>query len=238
MTAVERVTDAEVVDFDMARAKSTLRKLEAAMETWIGSSVELADLAYQARRDDCWRADEEFAAARASGSIDPDPKGHWSRVWLGWKFNRAGRAVEYLADYGELRTIIAADASLPMLAEPEGAARPLGKLLRPKVIGKEVIDVAERDDAIRQVWRDAISLTKNGTPAEAIKAVPKALKRADYKPLRRLSTKSASQKSADRQAKIDRAGRNARESLYKLLELGAVQVFDDVIAELAEARHR
>lgn len=151
------VVRGEVISFDQARAGITLRKIDAAMQTWVRSTVELADLAYEAQQAECWRVDEDFAAARAAGSIGPAPDRNWGRVWLGWKFNRAGRAVERLADYGELRSILAADSSLPVLAEPEGAARPLGRLLRPRYLPSETANVAERNDAIRQIWRDAAS---------------------------------------------------------------------------------
>lgn len=156
MTDLE-VVRGEVISFDQARAAITLRKIDAAMQTWVRSTVELADLAYEARLVECWRVDEDFAAARAAGAIAPAVDRNWGRVWLGWKFNRAGRTVEMLADYGELRSIIAADSSLPVLAEPEGVARPLGRLLRPRYLPSEAANIDERDDAIRQIWRDAHS---------------------------------------------------------------------------------
>lgn len=234
----DKIEHGEVINFEQARALITLRKIEAAMSRWITSTVELADLAYEARLEECWRVDEDFAAARAAGSMDPADQRNISRQWLGWKFNRAGRVVEYLADYGELRSIIGADPTLPALAEPERAARPLGKLLRPKYIGKEVPNVEERNEAIRRVWRDAVSLTESGTPAEAVKAIGKALKRTDYKPLKRLLTKSEAQKSLERQSAVTKARKTMTEAGYVLLRLGAIDVFDEVLAEMTEARRR
>jgi tetratricopeptide (TPR) repeat protein len=237
MSNVVHLTDAEVINFDEARARHTLRRVDEAMGAWLRTGVELADLAHQARRDECWRVDDDFKAALAAGTMVPADGRGVARAWLGWKLNQGGRYAEFLADYGALREIIAADPALPELAEPERAARPLGKLLRPLYKSTEQVDTDERDEAIRQVWRSALEFA-DGNPSKAIKEVPKALQRCDYAPLRRLAKKQNAQKDAERQQKIDRAVKAMLTAGHLLIQLGAIDRFDDAIKELAEARKR
>lgn len=239
MTTMEVFTPEVVEEFDKARAGAVLRRIDAAMSSWVRSTVELADLAFEAKNVECWRVDGAFLDAKAAGAIAPaDDQRHVGRDWLAWKFNRAGRTIRDLVDYGELRSIIAADPSLPALAEPESAARPLGKLLRPRYLSSETPNIAERNEAIREVYGIAVKMTESGTAAEAIKMIPKALKKSEYRPLRRLLTKSEGQKSLERQAAILRARKQMTAAIHDLLRLGAFDVFDEVLAETAEARHR
>src|SRR5262245_29970812 len=104
----DATVSAEVVEFVEAKARDTLRRLETAMGRWVTSTVELADLVFETQRDECWRVDDDYRAALAAGAIAPAADRHHDRTWLAWKFNRAARTVRQLADYGELRSIIAA----------------------------------------------------------------------------------------------------------------------------------
>ncbi len=159
---------------------------------------------------------------------------------MGWKFNRAGRTVEQLATYGELRSILAADPTLPALAEPEGAARPLAKLLSAPIRGSEVEDTAARHEAIREVWRIATTRTDGDIRAAVTEALrPVVLKQIGYRPIRRLvEGKTAPERTEDRRAKAVKAGKQFLVSGYDLLNLGAIDTFDTAIEELQEARRQ
>jgi hypothetical protein len=237
---VEQV-DAEVIDFDEAHARSTLRKIDAAIGKWIGSTVELADLIHEAQREQCWRVDDDYRAALAAGAIAPADDRHPGREWLGWKFNRSGRSARELADYGELRAILVADRSLPPLTEPEYPVRKMvGKLLHVKLKGTEQPDPAAHHDAIRKAWRIATERTGGDVHAAVDEVLrPVVLKQLEYRPLRRLAEpKPGGQRAEERRALIDSSTRKFRDAGYKLLELGAVDRFDEALAELQEARAR
>jgi hypothetical protein len=242
---VDHATDAEVIDYDDAKARNTLRKVEAAIAKWIGSTVDLADLCHEAQREQCWRVDDDYRAALAAGAIAPAVGGsggaEQARTWLGWKFNRSPRAARDLADYGEVRAILAADRTLPQLAEPEYAARRMvAKLLHVKLRGSEQPDIEAHHAAIREAWRIATTRTERDVHAAVDEVLrPVVLKQLEYKPLRRLAeAKPPGQKAEERKALIVRSVKDLRDAGYKLIELGAVDRFDAVIAELAEARAR
>ena len=234
---VDHVTDAEIVNFDEAQARQTLREVEAALKDWIGSTVHLADLVHRASVNSCWRVDEDYRAGLASGAIAPQKRGDGStdqgRTWLGWKFNRGARTVRELGDYGELRAIIAADPALLQIAEPEFVARPMRKLLRPKLLGKEVADQGARDEAIRRAWQLAVERAE-GNSRDAIAEVlrPVVLKQIEYRPIRRLVEKlPPGEKARIRREKIARASRQFLQRGHDLINLGAVDSFDAALVE-------
>lgn len=241
---VDHVTDAEIVSFDDAKARSTLRKVDAAITKWIGSTVDLADLCHEAQRDQCWRVDEDYRAGLSGGAIAPpdDTKGRsHARNWLGWKFNRSGRTAEQLADYGELRAILAVDCTLPNTAEPEATARKMvAKLLHAKLLGREVEDPEARAEAIREAWRIATARTEGDIRAAMTEVLrPVVLKQIKYRPIRRLAEpKPPEERARIRRQKIDRAARQFLKRGHDLINLGAVDRFDDALAELTEARGR
>jgi len=240
MTGDEVLTPEVVAPFDKARAVEVLGRLEAAMSTFVRSTVQLADMAYEARTAECWRVDGAFLDARAGGTVVPPSgdSGSWARVWLGWKFGRDGRGVERLAIFGHTRAIIRVDPTLPELDVPEYLARPLGKLLHPRYLASETPDDEAHEEAVRQAYRDALAYTQSGTPAEAIKMMDKALKKSDFRPLRRVLSKSENQKGEARRAGIHRERTRMTGAGYNLLQLGAFTVFDEAMAELVKARER
>lgn len=239
---VEEVHDAEIVEdnFDPVEARRVLAKVNEALAGWIGSTVHLADVIYEATKATCWRVDEDYRAGIASGTIVPDAVRGQQSTWLGWKFNRTGRGADFLADYGEMRAVIAADPSLPPIGEPEFVARPfVAKLLKAPLRGHEQRDDDARHEAIRSVWRIATTRTDGDirrAMAEALR--PVVLKQVDYGPFRRIASPSPGQVAELRRKRIAAAVKQLRKAGETLLSLGAVEQYDSTIAELAETRAR
>ena len=240
MSAVEKVTNAEVIDFDEAAARKELKDLTEAMKSWVMSTTELADHAYRAKKLQCWKVDDDYRAALSTGAIAPVDDGHGQTkhadTWLSWKFNRAARTVRGFVDYGELLAIIAVDPALPQLAEPEFVVRPMADLLRPKYLSKgEKRDDAARDEAIRDIWRKSLAKA-DAEPVAALGFIKKVAKDSDFKPIKRKVTPTPGDRTRAKEAKIAMAEKKLRDGAQTLIDekqfIHLKSVLDEILAEL------
>jgi hypothetical protein len=223
MSAVEHVTDAEVVDFNDIQARQVLGKFDAALKAHAVTGVELMDLCYEVRESKPWKVDDEFRAELAAGRIARAVDRSLFEPWVQFRMNRLGlgnqfsqRYLAQLAAAGDARRQLACAIAQADLPSTEWSMRPLTKLFNPRPISGEQIDLDELRVAAAAVYIDA--LEHEGDPNKASKAIVKYIKRSNYAPLRRSVSKPQKAKDAEREAMIDKARQAVRDGFNLLLK--------------------